>query len=157
MLNPKTGQSIYTKSLVRSQMYVYKVLVNALPATNKMKLVSVINQSSNSVLDLSDMSKYEYGIICQANAAYVGAILLRPSGENVFVLDHFCVMSHHRRKHYGTSMFECLKADLRPADKFVMHIDGSIPEWQTDLLRRWGWVAGTAEQSNQKVTYELTL
>lgn len=138
-------------------MYVYKVLVNALPATNKMKLASVINQSSNSVMDPLDMSKYEYGIICQANAAYVGAILLRASGKNVFVLDHFCVMSNDRRKHYGTSMFEFLKADMKPGDKFVLHIDGNIPEWQTDLLRRWEWVAGTAEQSNQRVTYELTL
>tara|TARA_B100001540_G_scaffold284144_1_gene276222 strand:- start:51724 stop:52149 length:426 start_codon:yes stop_codon:yes gene_type:complete len=141
-------------------MYVYKVLVNALPPTNKIKLVSLINQSSCTAMDPVSLTEYEYGIICQANATYVGVILVRlqkTDAKQKLILDHFCVLPHQRRKKYATSMFECLKSELNPTDRVDMRLNTLIPEWQVDLLERWGWQKSSDTAHEQEVMYTLTL
>lgn len=140
-------------------MYVYKALVDCLPGSNKIKLASIVNQSSHSVIEPLSLSMYDFGVVCQANASYCGVILVRVNNvdqHKEFVLDHFCVLPGQRRRGYGSALFGCIKEEMKPGDEAYVTTERDPPLWKSDLLRRWGWEPVEGEEKQQQ-QYRLVL
>tara|TARA_B100001540_G_C15386111_1_gene452315 strand:- start:134 stop:553 length:420 start_codon:yes stop_codon:yes gene_type:complete len=134
-------------------MYVYKVLVNCLPRSNQLKLVSLINQSSEKFIDTHMLNAYDYGIICQANASYVGVILVREQDNDSHV-DHFCVLPSQRRKGYGQALFQSFVTEMKSNSTASIQTREAMPEWKIDLFDRWGWEK-TKETDSGHCVYTL--
>lgn len=138
-------------------MYTYKALVHCLPYPNKLKLTNVINQSTTATMDLLVVADHDFGIICQANASYVGAMLVKVIDRNntrELVVSKICVLPNHRRRGYGTAMMDAFKEELKPGERAVIHIDKNDPWWHTQLLEQWGWTLESDDDTTQM--YVLT-
>ena len=84
------------------------------------------------------LDAYDYGIICQANASYVGVILVQQQDSKLHV-DHFCVLPCHRRKGYGQALLQSFVTEIEPNQKAFIQTREVMPEWKIDLFDRWGW------------------
>jgi hypothetical protein len=125
-------------------MYTYPVLVNCLPAVNKMKVVCLVNTCSTSVIDVLDLNSYDVCVMCQANAAYVGTILGRIQTEpnkrsHKVIIEHFCVLENHRKNGYGTQLMEQFKSGIRTADIAEICLTPDSPLWQQGMMEQFGW------------------
>ena len=141
-------------------MYTYKALVGCLPATNKIKLVNMINQNSNTIIDVHELDQYEFGIICQANATYVGVVLVRKlqdDSEHNYEVEHMCVSAKHRKKGYGNDIMQALKSEFKPGESLVTCVRIQNEAWLLALVDRWGWKETTVGENEEYQTYTMTI
>tara|TARA_B100001758_G_scaffold47314_2_gene38060 strand:+ start:4399 stop:4824 length:426 start_codon:yes stop_codon:yes gene_type:complete len=141
-------------------MYTYKALVGCLPATNKIKLVNMINQNSSTFIDVQELAKYEFGIICQANATYVGVLLVRKLEENSkynYEVEHMCVAAKHRKNGYGHDIMQALKGEFESGVNLVTRVRNNNEAWLSALIERWDWKRTEDSEDEEYQTYTMTL
>ena len=106
-------------------MYVYKALVHCLPASNKLKLVQLVNQNSPKVVDVIQLAYYHFGVIAQVSGQYAGATLVRveqaEQGRN-FIVEHCCVAEKFRRHGFARDMLKIVQDEVQQYDKATMEL-----------------------------------
>ena len=123
-------------------MYVYKALVHCLPASNKLKLVQLVNQNSNTPIDVIQLSYYDFGVVAQANGVYVGVTLVHVEpGDHGrhFKVHHCCVSEKHRGRGNARDMLQIVNDDITRHDNISMTLPVEDLEWKGDFLERTGW------------------
>lgn len=122
-------------------MYTYKALVGSLPATNKVKVVQLINQFSGDIIDLTDLDAYNYGVISQGQGMYLGVFLVKEHLEGKckeFAVSHFALSPKHHSDDNGMNMIALLKEEMQAGDsiKIALPVHSSIKK---DNLNMWGF------------------
>ena len=137
-------------------MLVYKALVHCLPASNKMKLVQLVNQNSDSPIDVIQLSYYDFGVVAQDNGVYVGVTLVRAeSGDygRQLKVEHCCVSTWHRRKGTARDMLQIVQDEITCHDKIRLALPLNDLEWKGDFLERTGWVPVKTDMSEMVWEY----
>ena len=138
-------------------MYVYKALVHCLPASNKLKLVQLVNQNSSKVVDVIQLAYYHFGVIAQASGQYAGATLVRveqaEQGRN-FIVEHCCVAEKFRRHGFARDMLKIVQDEVQQYDKATMELALDDEEWKGDFLERSGWVQVKTDMQTMTWQYD---
>ena len=141
-------------------MYIYKALVGSLPMSNKLKLVQLINQHSDQIIEPIDLSAYSYGVIYQSQAMYVGVFLVKEIQNNdgkEFVISHFAIASNNRGRGYGSGMISLVIDELKKGDHITIMAPESTCKWKINKLLMWGFEAVNADKigDSAHVAYQL--
>ncbi len=128
--------------------------------SNKMKLVQLINQHSDQIIEPIEFSAYNYGVICQSQATYVGVFLVKETetgNSKAFSISHFAVAPNHRGNGYGLGMISLIKDELKKGDSITIAAPESTCAWKNNKLLTWGFEAVDADAAGDAahVVYRL--
>lgn len=141
-------------------MYIYKALVGHLPRTNQMKLVNMINQHSDEIVQPVNLTEYDYGIVCQSQATYVGVFLVKVvqgQESKEFHVSHFGMVPSHRGVGNGSAMLALLKEEATGGDSVVVKIPVDCPSWKKQKLETWGFQSISSETDGNFTSYQLQI
>ena len=123
-------------------MYTYKALVGSLPATNKVKVVQLINQFSGDIIDFQDLEAYNYGVISQGHGMYIGVFLVKEHLEGTckeFAVSHFALSPKHHSDETGMNMIALLREGMKAGDSINIALPVQSSYIKNDNLNMWGF------------------